>query len=97
MTKKIVFLALCSLLLAPCSPGQSQQPKKVPWIGYLASAYPASESLRSGPIRQALREPGYIEGKMSSLNGDLWRKSQSPPRARGRATRGACGEIVDLF
>lgn len=33
MTKKIVLLALCSLLLAPCSAAQGQQPKKVYRIG----------------------------------------------------------------
>ena len=41
----------------------AQQPKKVPRIGYLSSADPASESARSEPIRLALRELGYIEGQ----------------------------------
>ena len=42
---------------------QAQQPKKVPRIGYLSSADPASESTRSEAIRLALRELGYIEGQ----------------------------------
>ena len=41
----------------------AQQPKKVPRIGYLSSSDPATESTRSEPIRQALRERGYIEGQ----------------------------------
>jgi putative tryptophan/tyrosine transport system substrate-binding protein len=63
MTKKIILLALCSLLLAPCSAVEAQQPKKVPRIGYLSSQDPASESIRSEPIRAALRDLGYIEGQ----------------------------------
>ena len=58
----IVF-ALCSLLLAPCSSAQAQQPKKVPRIGYLSAADPTRESARSEAIRLALRERGYIEGQ----------------------------------
>ena len=39
---------------------QAQQPKKVPWIGYLSSGDPASESTRAEAIRLALRKLGYI-------------------------------------
>ena len=42
---------------------QAQQPKKVPRIGYLSSADPATESARAEAIRLALRELGYIEGQ----------------------------------
>ena len=42
---------------------QSQQPKKVPRIGYLSSSDPATESTRAEAIRLALRELGYIEGQ----------------------------------
>jgi putative ABC transport system substrate-binding protein len=42
---------------------QAQQPTKVPRIGYLNSADPASESTRFEAIRLALREHGYIEGQ----------------------------------
>ena len=64
MTKKIILLALCSLLLAPCSAVEAQQPTKIPRIGILApgsSAFPASAYYDS--FRQGLRELGYIEGK----------------------------------
>ena len=63
MTKKIILLALCSLLLVPCSAVEAQQPKKIPRIGYLSNTDPASESARAEPIRLALRERGYIEGQ----------------------------------
>ena len=63
MTKKMILLALCFLLLAPCSAVEPQQPKKVPRIGYLSPSDPASESTRSEAIRLALRELGYIEGQ----------------------------------
>jgi putative tryptophan/tyrosine transport system substrate-binding protein len=63
MTKKIFLLALCSLLLAPCSAVEAQQPKKVHRIGYLSAYDPATESNRAEVIRLALRELGYVEGQ----------------------------------
>jgi putative ABC transport system substrate-binding protein len=63
MTKKIIFLALCALLLAPCSAVDAQQPKKVPRVGYLAADNAATESARAEGIRLALQELAYIEGQ----------------------------------
>jgi putative tryptophan/tyrosine transport system substrate-binding protein len=63
MNEKIVLLALCCLLLAPCSAAEAQKPKKVPRIGYLLPGNPTTDSARSEPFRQALRELGYIEGQ----------------------------------
>ena len=63
MIKKILCLALCSMLLAPCSGVAAQQPKKIPRIGYLSASDPATESTGSEAIRLALRERGYIEGQ----------------------------------
>ena len=64
MTKKIILLALCSLLLAPCSAVEAQQPKKIPRIGFVS---PLGDPKTPGPsveaFRQALRDLGYIEGK----------------------------------
>jgi putative tryptophan/tyrosine transport system substrate-binding protein len=60
MTKKIILLALCSLLLAPCSAVDAQQAAKVRTIGFLGQS--------GGPLaayevfRHALRDRGYIEG-----------------------------------
>jgi hypothetical protein len=36
MKKKITFLTLCAMLFALCSSAETQQPKKVRRIGYLA-------------------------------------------------------------
>ncbi|HXV83664.1 MAG TPA: ABC transporter substrate-binding protein [Candidatus Binatia bacterium] len=58
-----VFLALCSMLLAPCFPAQAQQTGKIYRIGYLSPLNPARESSRAAIIRLALRDLGYIEGQ----------------------------------
>jgi putative tryptophan/tyrosine transport system substrate-binding protein len=63
MTKKIILLALCSLVLAPCSTVEAQQPKSVPRIGFLSAASASEVSFRTEPFRQGLRELGYVEGK----------------------------------
>jgi putative ABC transport system substrate-binding protein len=64
MTKKIILLALCSLLLAQCSAVEAQQPTKIPRIGILAPGFSAfPDSARYDSFRQGLRELGYIEGK----------------------------------
>jgi len=63
MTKKIIFLALCSLLLAPCSAVDAQQPTKIRRIGFLAGTKPAPVAARVAAFRQGLRELGYVEGK----------------------------------
>jgi len=62
MTKKMILLVLCSLLVAPCSATEAQQPQKVHRIGYLSSFDAASELSRSEGIRLQLRELGYIDG-----------------------------------
>ena len=63
MTKKVILLALCSLLLAQCSAVEAQQPTKGPRIGFLAGVSPSAISVRMEAFRQGLRELGYIEGK----------------------------------
>src|SRR5262245_20020348 len=51
------------LLLVLGVTAEAQQPKKVPRIGYLASADPARDSTRAEGIRQGVSELGYIEGQ----------------------------------
>jgi putative tryptophan/tyrosine transport system substrate-binding protein len=60
MSKKIIFLALCSLLLAPCSAVEAQQAKRVFHIGYLSGGTAAARNTR---FALALREIGYVEGQ----------------------------------
>jgi putative ABC transport system substrate-binding protein len=57
------FLALYSLLLAPCSPAQAQQPEKVARIGYFAVPPPRAVAARIDAFRHGMRELGYVEGK----------------------------------
>ena len=58
-----MFLALCSMLLAPCFPAQAQQPTKVPRIGWLGAGSPSDQLARTDAFRQGLRALGYVEGK----------------------------------
>ena len=63
MTKKIIFLALCSLLLAPCSAVEAQQPTKVFRIGYLESSTASGSAVLAELFRQELSNLGWIAGK----------------------------------
>jgi len=51
------------VLVAVAVVAKAQQRKKVHRIGYLSPFDPVGESSRSEPIRQALRDLGYIEGQ----------------------------------
>jgi ABC-type uncharacterized transport system substrate-binding protein len=73
MTKKIIFLTLCSLLLAPCCAVDAQQPAKVPRIGFQLDAPASAMTARTEAFRQGLRELGYIEGKNIIIE---WRSSE---------------------
>ena len=63
MSKKMILLSLCSLLLAPCSSAAVQQPKKVSRIAFMSTSDTAADNPRFDGIRQSLRELGYIEGR----------------------------------
>ena len=63
MTKKILLLALCSLLLALGFSAQAQQAAKVARIGFLTSTPLSAVSVRIEALRQGLRDLGYVEGK----------------------------------
>jgi putative ABC transport system substrate-binding protein len=56
----ILFVAV---LFAFAAIAEAQQQKKIARIGYLSSADPSSESVRSEPLQLALRELGYIDGQ----------------------------------
>jgi putative ABC transport system substrate-binding protein len=63
MAKKIILLALCSLLLAPCSSVNAQQPGKIFRIGFLDNSTASSMAVLLEAFRQELRKLGWIEGK----------------------------------
>jgi putative tryptophan/tyrosine transport system substrate-binding protein len=63
MTKKIIFLALCSLLLVPCSAASAQQAGKIFRIGFLDDSTASNIAVRLDMFRQELSKLGWIEGK----------------------------------
>jgi putative ABC transport system substrate-binding protein len=63
MTKKIIFLALCALLLAPCSAVEAQQTGKIFRIGFLDSSTASGMAGLLDAFRQGLNKLGWIEGK----------------------------------
>jgi putative ABC transport system substrate-binding protein len=58
-----VVFALCSLLLAPCSPAEAQQPTKIFRIGFLDSSTASGSASLLDAFRQELSKLGWIEGK----------------------------------
>jgi putative tryptophan/tyrosine transport system substrate-binding protein len=63
MTKKIILLSLCSLLLAPCAAVEAQQPTKVTRIGFLDASTASGSAVLVDALRQELSKLGWIEGK----------------------------------
>jgi ABC-type uncharacterized transport system substrate-binding protein len=63
MSKKIILLALCSLLLAPCSAVEAQQIGKVFRIGFLDPSTASGSAVLVDAFRQELNKLGWIEGK----------------------------------
>jgi putative tryptophan/tyrosine transport system substrate-binding protein len=60
---KVILLALCSMLLAPCSSAQAQQAGKVSRIGFLDTSTASSMAGLLEAFRQELNKLGWIEGK----------------------------------
>jgi putative ABC transport system substrate-binding protein len=62
---------------------ESQQPAKIPRIGYLSALDLAAESYRSKAIRLALRERGYIEGQNIAIEYRYtqWKVDRAPELA----------------
>jgi putative ABC transport system substrate-binding protein len=63
MTNKIILLALCSLLLAPCSAVDAQQTGKVARIGYLDNSTASGSAVLMEAFRDEMGKLGWIEGK----------------------------------
>ena len=63
MKNKIITLALCAVLFAPCSSAQSQQSGKIFRIGFLDSSTASGIAVLLEALRQELSKLGWIEGK----------------------------------
>src|SRR5215470_8243384 len=61
MSRNILSVVLCVVVLVLSSSVQAQQPKKVPRIGFLSSGSPSSTKEGVEVFRQRLHELGYIE------------------------------------
>ena len=55
---------------------QSQQPTKIPRIGFLLATSPSANAARNEAFRQGLRELGYVEGKNIVIE---WRYAEEKP------------------
>jgi putative tryptophan/tyrosine transport system substrate-binding protein len=73
MSSRVVFLFATILSWAIVHPVEAQQPKKVPRIGFIATASPSTISARIEAFRQGLRELGYVEGKSIVIE---WRSAE---------------------
>jgi len=63
MTTKIIRLALCVMVFAPCVSVEAQQPKKVPRIGFLDNSTASGSAVLVDGLRQELSRLGWVEGK----------------------------------
>jgi putative ABC transport system substrate-binding protein len=63
MSKKVIRLALSTMLFALSLSAEAQQAGKVPRIANLIGSSPSAYLARTEAFRQGLRELGYVEGK----------------------------------
>jgi len=63
MSKKLLIWLLATVFLTTAPSAESQQPTKIPRIGFLNAASPSAILARYEAFRQGLRELGYVEGK----------------------------------
>jgi putative tryptophan/tyrosine transport system substrate-binding protein len=63
MIKKIILLALCSMLLAPCVSSDAQQPVKVSRIGVILDGPGSVIAHYQKAFLQRMRDLGWVEGQ----------------------------------
>jgi putative tryptophan/tyrosine transport system substrate-binding protein len=63
MSGKILIWLLATVLLTTAPSAATQQPKKIPRIGYLSASSATEASSRTEAFRRGLSELGYVEGK----------------------------------
>jgi len=71
---RLLLSGLCALLFALCVTAEAQQPKKLPYIGYLSASSLGENNEKA--FRQGLRELGYVEGQNIVIE---WRFAQGKP------------------
>jgi putative ABC transport system substrate-binding protein len=80
MPTVLLFSLLSFLVSASSQIANSQQPTKVPRIGYLTVASLASNVARVEAFRQGLRDLGYVEGKTIVIE---WRSAEGKFERQG--------------
>ena len=85
MTKKIIFLALCSLLLAPCCAADAQQQGKVFRIGFLDNSTASGSAVLAEAFRQELSKLAGLKEKTSPSNTGFQSKTLSACRSLRRS------------
>ncbi len=74
MIKRMIQLAVGTLLMVCGASVQAQQPAKIPRIGYLTGAYLSAITARTQAFRQGLNDLGYVEGKNIFIE---WRSAEA--------------------
>ena len=96
MSKKVVGLMMCAVLLALCASAEAQQPKKVPRIGLLVDNA-ALSATDFKPFHDRMRELGYIEGGNIVYEPRYWEgKAARLPDLAGDLVRLNCAVIVAI-
>jgi putative tryptophan/tyrosine transport system substrate-binding protein len=94
MTKKIILLALCSLLLAPCSAAEAQQTGKIFRIGFLDGGSAAGSAVLVKAFLQELSKLGWIEGKNFTIE---YRYGEGKPERRPELAEDLVRLKVDMI
>ena len=92
MSKKVICLALCAMLLALSFPAQAQRSGKVYRIGFLADAPRMVPNFEV--FRQGLRELGYIEGQNIVIE---WQFSSRKPDRLAEMAADLVRQKVDVI
>jgi len=94
MTKKIILLALCSLLLAPCAAVEAQQPGKIFRIAFLDASTESGSAVLVEPFRKELNKLGWIEGKNITIE---YRFAEGQPERQDELAVDLVRRKVDLI
>jgi len=94
MTKKIILLALCSMLLAPCAAVEAQQPGKIFRIAFLDASTESGSAVLVEPFRKELNKLGWIEGKNITIE---YRFAEGQPERQDELAVDLVRRKVDLI